>query len=71
MADNPTITLSHYDRGPMRVKVWDEATSWMNRRQWTCPDNEELGTFDDEDFDEHYGPEGERIDDVLAAAVAA
>jgi hypothetical protein len=47
-----TITLTHYDRGPMQVAVWDEATWWMRKRQWTCPDDEELGTFEDEDFDE-------------------
>lgn len=64
------ITLSHYDRGPMRVAVWDEATLWMKRRTWTCVDDPELGSFDDEDFDEHYGQPGERIDDVIAAAEA-
>ena len=65
---HPIITLSHYERGPMQVQVWDEATFWMKRRTWTCPDDPELGSFDDADFDAHYGPPGERIDDVLAAA---
>ncbi len=62
---NPTITLSHYDRGPMKVQVWDEATWWMRRRTWTCPDDQELGSFEDEDFDEHYTGE---IDALLSAA---
>jgi hypothetical protein len=65
---HPIITLSHHDRGDMRVHVWDEASKWMRRRVWTCPDDPELGSFEDADFDEHYGPPGERIDDVLAAA---
>lgn len=58
------IILTHYDRGPMQVAVWDEATWWMRKRQWTCPDNEELGAFEDEDFDEHYSGE---IDALLEA----
>lgn len=62
------ITLSHYDRGPMQVVIWDEACLWMKRRVWTCPDDPELGSFEDEDFDEHYGPAGQSIDDVLARA---
>lgn len=65
---NKVITLSHYDRGPMRVHVWDEASMWMKRRTWTCPDDPELGSFEDADFDEHYSNPGERIDDILAAA---
>lgn len=68
MATNPVVTLSHYDHGPMRVQVWDEATFWMQRRTWTCPDDPELGSFEDADFDEHYSPDGHRIDDVLAEA---
>jgi hypothetical protein len=59
-----TITLSHYDHGPMQVAVWDEAYVWEGKRTWTCPDNEELGSFDDADFDEHYAGE---IDAILAA----
>lgn len=62
---NPVITLSHYDRGPIKVSVWDEATWWMKRRTWTCPDDPELGSFDDGDFDEHYTGE---IDALLSAA---
>jgi len=58
------VTLTHYDRGPMRVAVWDEATWWMRKRQWTCPDDEELGTFEDEDFDETK----EQIEALLSAA---
>lgn len=58
----PTITLTHYDHGPMRVAVWDEATWWMRKRQWTCPDDEERGTFEDEDFDESK----EQIEAALA-----
>jgi len=44
------ITLDHHHHGPLRVAVWDEGTWWMGHRQWTCPDDEELGTFQDEDF---------------------
>jgi hypothetical protein len=47
-----TITLTHYEHGPMQVAVWDEATWWLRKRQWTCPDDPELGSFEDEDFDE-------------------
>ena len=64
---NSTITLSHHDRGEMRVSVWDEATLWMKKRTWTCVDDPELGSFEDEDFDEHYSGE---IDKLLVAAVA-
>lgn len=62
-----TITLTHYDNGPMQVAVWDEATWWMRRRQWICPDDEERGTFEDEDFDESK----EQIEALLAAAHAS
>lgn len=61
-----TITLTHYDRGPMDVAVWDEAMWWMRRRQWTCPDDEELGTFEDENFDESK----DQIEALLSAAYA-
>jgi len=63
----PTITLTHYDRGPMQVAVWDEATWWMRKRQWTCPDDEELGTFEDEDFDESK----DQIEALLSAVARA
>ena len=59
------ITLSHYDHGPVRVTVWDEASFWMKRRTWTCVDNPELGSFEDEDFDEHYTGQ---ISEIIAAA---
>jgi hypothetical protein len=55
------ITLTHYERGPMKVHVWDEATWWMRKRQWTA-DDPELGTFEDADFDETP----EQIDAALA-----
>lgn len=64
---NPEITLTHYDYGPMQVAVWDEATWWMRKRQWTCPDDEERGTFEDEDFDESK----DQIEALLSAAHAA
>lgn len=57
-----TITLTHCERGPMQVAVWDEATWWMRCRQWTCPDDEELGTFEDDDFEETK----EQIDTLVA-----
>jgi hypothetical protein len=47
-----TITLTHYDHGPIEVSVYEEATWWLRKRQWSCPDDPELGTFEDEDFDE-------------------
>jgi hypothetical protein len=56
------ITLTHYERGPMQVEVWDEATWWLRKRQWTCPDDPELGSFEDEDFDET----SEQIEAALA-----
>ena len=52
---DPAIVLDHYDLGPIRVAVWDEATLWMRRRQWTCPDDPERGTFEDGDFMEVVG----------------
>ena len=61
-----TIKLDHYDRGQIDVTVWDEATWWMGRRQWTSPGNEEWGTFDDADFEESK----EQIDALLASAEA-
>jgi hypothetical protein len=59
------ITLSHYDRGPIKVEIWEEATWWMGRRTWSCPDEPEWGSFEDEDFDEHYTGE---INAILVAA---
>lgn len=58
------ITLTHYDKGPLRVAVCDEATWWMGKRQWSCVDDPELGTFDDGDFDETP----EQIDESLKEA---
>jgi len=48
----PTLTLTHYENGPMKVAIASEATWWMRKRQWYCPDDEELGIFEDEDFNE-------------------
>jgi len=50
MAEPVIISLDHHEHGTIRVQVWDEATWWMKRRQWTCPDDPELGTFEDADF---------------------
>jgi hypothetical protein len=61
-----TITLTHYELGPIKVAVWDEATWWLRKRQWTCPDDPELGSFEDEDFHETAG----EIDAALAAGRA-
>lgn len=55
------ITLTHYERGPMQVGIYDEATWWLQRRIWSCPDDPELGSFEDEDFDETK----EQIDALL------
>jgi hypothetical protein len=63
----PVITLTHYEDGPMQVAVWDEATWWMRKRQWTMPDDPERGSFEDEDFDETK----EQIEALLSAAHAA
>ena len=46
------ITLTHYDRGPMQVSIYEEATWWMQRRVWSSLDDPELGSFEDGDFDE-------------------
>lgn len=46
-----TITLTHYERGPMLVEIYDEATWWLQRHVWSCPDDPELGSFEDGDFD--------------------
>ena len=46
------IILDHYHYGPLRVAVYDEASWWMRCRQWSCVDDPELGTFDDDEFDE-------------------
>ena len=58
------INLTHHEYGPMQVAVWDDATWWMRKRQWTCPDDPERGSFEDEDFDETK----EQIDAALAAS---
>jgi hypothetical protein len=47
-----SITLTHYDLGPLNVTIWEEATWRMRRRVWTCPDDPELGSFYDGDFEE-------------------
>lgn len=57
------LTLTHYERGPMRVALFDEACWWMQRRIWSCPDDPELGSFEDGDFDETK----EQIEAALAA----
>lgn len=62
--DRVVITLDHHDLGPIQVAVWDEATWWMKRRQWTCPDDPERGTFEDADFMETP----EQISEQLAIA---
>lgn len=56
-----TITLTHYERGPMRVAIYEDATWWMQRRVWSCTDDPELGSFEDGDFDETK----EQIDALL------
>ena len=63
-AEPVVITLDHHERGPVRVAVWDEATWWMGKRQFSCPDDPELGTFDDSDFMETT----EQITEQLALA---
>jgi hypothetical protein len=60
-----TITLTHYDRGQMDVAIADDATWWMRKRHWFCPDDPELGIFEDEDFDETQA----EIDKAWAIAV--
>jgi hypothetical protein len=47
-----SITLTHYDLGPLKVQIWEEATWRMRRRIWTCPDDPELGSFENGDFEE-------------------
>jgi hypothetical protein len=59
-----TIKLTHYDLGPIYVRIWEDATWWTRRRTWTCPDDPELGSFEDTDFEEAPGT----IDRLLLAA---
>jgi len=68
---NVYITLHHYHYGPMLVTVWPSGSEWMGCRIWVCDEHPkfgEFGSFEDKDFDEHYMPPGQRIDDILAAA---
>lgn len=48
----PTIILHHLDLGRMSVSISEDATWWTRRRHWFCPDDPELGVFDDHDFEE-------------------
>lgn len=59
-----TITLTHYDLGPLNVHILEDATWWMRRRIWTCADDPELGSFEDGDFEEAPAT----IDRLLLAA---
>ena len=47
-----TVTLTHFDLGPIRVRISEDATWWFRRRHWTCDDDPELGLFEDSDFEE-------------------
>ena len=49
--NNRVITLTHYDRGPMRVAINEEHSWYLRRRVWTGVDTDGE-TFEDEDFDE-------------------
>jgi hypothetical protein len=52
---NPSVVpiqLTHYDLGPMWVRIAEDATWWFRRRHWTCDDDPELGVFEDTDFEE-------------------
>lgn len=59
-----TVELNHFDLGPMRVRIAEDATWWFRRRHWTCDDDPELGVFDDGDFEEAPAT----IDRLLLAA---
>jgi hypothetical protein len=52
MTSPTAITLTHYDLGPIRVHIFEDATWWFRRRTWSCPDDPELGSFEDGDFEE-------------------
>ncbi len=58
------ILLNHHDHGPIWVAVWDEASLWYGERTWSCPDDPELGSFNDAEFEERP----DQIAEALAAA---
>jgi hypothetical protein len=61
------VNLTHFECGPMRMCIDEEATWWLRKRQWSCFDDPELGAFDDADFQETE----EQINAALRAAEAA
>ena len=61
MSTEKTITLTHYEDGPMQVAIYDDATWWTGHRTWYIPDDPERGNFEDEDFTETK----EQIDALL------
>ena len=60
------IMLTHHDHGPIWVAVWDEASLWYGERTWSCPDDPELGSFNDAEFEERP----DQIEEALAQAAA-
>jgi hypothetical protein len=45
------ITLTHFVRGPMQVRIADDATFWLGCRQWT-DDDSDGAIYDEGDFEE-------------------
>ena len=64
MTITPVITLTHYELGAMQVRVWDEA-SWQERKRiWSCDGEPELGSFEDDDFEERREVIDQRLRDA-------
>jgi hypothetical protein len=47
----PTITLTHFLRGPMQVRIAEDATYWTGHREWTDI-NSDGAIHDDGEFTE-------------------
>ena len=62
----PLITLTHFLRGPMRVRIAEDATWWLKERQWT-DDDSDGAIYEDCEFTETRA----EIDAKLEQAEAA
>lgn len=60
------ITLTHFLRGPMKVRIAEDATWWLKERQWT-DDDSDGAIYEDCDFTETRA----EIDQLLAQEAAA
>ena len=60
------ITLNHFLRGPMKVRISEDATWWLKERQWT-DDDSDGAIYGDCDFTETR----DEIDALLAQETTA